>query len=434
MPKPITCIEDLRLLARRRVPRMFYDYADSGAWTESTYRANEADFTRIKLRQRVAVDMTDRSLGSTMVGQKVALPIALAPTGLTGMQHADGEILAARAAEKAGVPFTLSTMSICSIEDVAAHTTAPFWFQLYVMRDRDFIGKLIDRAKAARCSALVLTLDLQILGQRHKDVVNGLSTPPKPTFANLVNLATKPRWCLGMLGTKRRSFGNIVGHAANVSNVSSLSAWTAEQFDPKLSWDDVRWIKDRWGGKLIIKGILDPEDAEQAARLADSGIADALVVSNHGGRQLDGAVSSIEALPAIVAAVGDRIEVLMDGGIRSGQDVIKALALGARGVFIGRAFLYGLGALGEAGVTACIDVLRKELDVTMALCGLRDVTRVDRRILVEGTYPQAASAAAFESLPASLQGSLPGSSPGSTQRPAQRTPGYDPLAALPAGH
>ena len=389
MPRPITCIEDLRILAKKRVPRMFYDYADSGAWTESTYRANQEDFAKIKLRQRIAVDMTDRSLASRMIGQKVAMPIAIAPTGLTGMQHADGEILAARAAEKAGIPFTLSTMSICSIEDIAANTAAPFWFQLYMMRDRDFIGRLIDRAKAARCSALMLTLDLQILGQRHKDVRNGLSTPPKPTLANILNLATKPRWCLGMLGTKRHSFGNVVGHAQNVSDVSSLSAWTAEQFDPRLSWDDVKWIKDRWGGKLIIKGILDAEDADQAAKLADLGIADALIVSNHGGRQLDGAMSSIEALPAIVQAVGQRIEVLMDGGIRSGQDVIKALALGAKGVFIGRAFLYGLGAMGEAGVTACLDILRKELDVTMALCGLRDVTQVDKRILVPSTIPGA---------------------------------------------
>ena len=421
MPRPITCIEDLRVLAKRRVPRMFYDYADSGAWTESTYRANESDFAKIKLRQRVAVDMTNRSLASTMIGQKVAMPIAIAPTGLTGMQHADGEIKAARAAEKAGIPFTLSTMSICSIEDVAENTSTPFWFQLYMMKDRDFIAKLIERAKAARCSALVVTLDLQILGQRHKDVVNGLSTPPKPTLANIVNLMTKPRWCLGMLGTRRHTFRNIVGHAPNVGDVSSLSSWTAEQFDPRLSWDDVRWIKDRWGGKLIIKGILDVEDAEQAARLAERGVADAIIVSNHGGRQLDGAMSSIEALPAIVDAVGDRVEVFMDGGIRSGQDVIKALALGARGVFIGRAFLYGLGAMGEAGVTACLDVLRKELDVTMALCGLRDVTHVDERILVPGTYPRRNDPGAFEALPGGL-----------THKRAQRMPGYDPLAAEPA--
>ena len=383
MPQVITCVEDLRILAKKRVPRMFYDYADSGAWTESTYRANSDDFAKIRLRQRVAVDMTNRSLESTMIGQKVAMPVALAPTGMTGMQHADGEILAARAAESAGVPFTLSTMSICSIEDVAEHTGAPFWFQLYMMKDRDFVGRLIDRAKAAKCGALVLTLDLQILGQRHKDIRNGLSAPPKPTLANIINLATKPRWCMAMLGTRRYTFGNIVGHVKGVGDLSSLSSWTSEQFDPRLSWDDVQWIKDRWGGKLIIKGILDAEDAECAA---NSG-ADALIVSNHGGRQLDGAMSAIEALPAIVAAVGDRIEVHMDGGIRSGQDVIKALALGAKGVHIGRAFLYGLGAMGEAGVTTCLNIIRKELDITMALCGLRDVKQVDERILVASTIP-----------------------------------------------
>jgi L-lactate dehydrogenase (cytochrome) len=379
MAQPLT-IEDLRILAKRRVPRMFYDYADSGAWTEGTYRANETDFQAIKLRQRVAVDMTNRTLASTMVGQPVAMPVALAPTGLPGMQHAEGEIPAARAADKAGVPFTLSTMSICSLEDIANHVGKPFWFQLYVMKDRDFIARLIERAKKAGVTALVLTLDLQILGQRHKDIRNGLSAPPKPTLANLINLATKPRWCLAMLDTPRRSFGNIVGHAKGVGDLSSLSSWTAEQFDPALSWDDVKWIKDLWGGKLIIKGILDPEDAEKAAQ---SG-ADALIVSNHGGRQLDGALSSIAALPAIVDQVGGRIEVLFDGGIRSGQDVIKALALGAHGTFIGRAFLYGLGAMGEKGVTACLDIIRKELDITMALCGLRDVRDVDGRILVGG--------------------------------------------------
>ena len=378
-PGPVTCVEDLRRLAERRVPRMFYDYADSGSYTEGTYRANESDFAKIKLRQRVAVDMSNRTLASTMVGENVAMPVALAPTGLTGMQHADGEIHAARAAAKAGVPFTLSTMSICSIEDVAENSDKPFWFQLYVMRDRDFIGRLIDRAKAAGCSALVLTLDLQILGQRHKDVRNGLSTPPKLTIANLINLATKPRWCWGMLGTQRRTFRNIVGHAEGVTDLAQLSAWTAEQFDPTLSWDDVARIKDRWGGKLILKGILDPEDAELAAK---SG-ADALIVSNHGGRQLDGAMSSISALPAIVQQVGNRIEVLFDGGIRSGQDVIKALALGAHGTFIGRAFLYGLGAGGEAGVSQCLDIIRRELDTTMALCGLRDVRQVDARIIAD---------------------------------------------------
>jgi L-lactate dehydrogenase (cytochrome) len=380
----ITHIEDLRVLAEKRVPRMFYDYADSGSWTESTYRANETDFQKIKLRQRVAVNMEGRSIRTQMIGQDVAMPVAIAPTGLTGMQHADGEILAARAAKAFGVPFTLSTMSICSIEDVAEATGRhPFWFQLYVMKDRDFIERLIDRAKAAHCSALMLTLDLQILGQRHKDIKNGLSAPPKPTIRNLLNLATKPRWCLGMLGTKRRSFGNIVGHAKGVGDLSSLSAWTAEQFDPALSWADVEWIKKRWGGKLILKGILDEEDARLAA---DSG-ADALIVSNHGGRQLDGAPSSIEALPAIAEAVGDRIEVWLDGGIRSGQDVLKSVALGAKGTLIGRAFLYGLGAMGEEGVTKCLQIIAKELDLTMAFCGRTDIRTVDRSILLPGTYP-----------------------------------------------
>ena len=378
----ITNIEDLRVLAQKRVPRMFYDYADSGSWTESTYRANSADFEKIKFRQRVAVNMDNRTLKTTMAGQEVFMPVALAPTGLTGMQHADGEILAAKAAEKFGVPFTLSTMSICSIEDIAAHTAKPFWFQLYVMRDRDFIRRLIDRAKAAKCSALMLTLDLQVLGQRHKDIKNGLSAPPKLTIPNILNMMTKPRWCLGMLGTSRRSFGNIVGHASSVSDMSSLSAWTAQQFDPTLSWDDVEWIKKQWGGKLIIKGILDEEDA----RLAVQSGADALIVSNHGGRQLDGAPSSIAALPAIVDAVGDRIEVHIDGGIRSGQDVIKALALGAKGAYIGRAFLYGLGAMGETGVTKCLEIIHKELDLTMAFCGVTDVKMVDKNILLPGTY------------------------------------------------
>jgi L-lactate dehydrogenase (cytochrome) len=381
----ITHIEDLRVLAQKRVPRMFYDYADSGSWTESTYRANESDFRKIKLRQRVAVNMENRSTRTTMAGVDVAMPVALAPTGLTGMQHADGEILAARAAEKFGVPFTLSTMSICSIEDVAAHTRAPFWFQLYVMRDRGFVERLIDRAKAARCGALMLTLDLQMLGQRHKDLKNGLSAPPKPTLANLINLATKPRWCLGMLGTRRRHFGNIVGHVEGVDDMSSLGSWTAQQFDPALSWNDVEWIKKRWGGKLILKGILDAEDARLAA---DSG-ADALVVSNHGGRQLDGAPSSIEALPAIVDAVGSRIEVWLDGGIRSGQDVLKAVALGARGTLIGRAFLYGLGAMGEPGVARVLRIIHNELDLTMAFCGRTDIRQVDRSVLLPGTFPTA---------------------------------------------
>ena len=357
---------------------MFYDYADSGSWTETTYRANEADFQTIKLRQRVAINIEHRSLKSVMVGEEVALPVALAPTGLTGMQHADGEILAARAAEKFGVPFTLSTMSICSIEDVAAHTTRPFWFQLYVMKDRGFVADLIDRAKAAKCSALMLTLDLQILGQRHKDLRNDLTAPPRLSGRNLLNIATKPRWCLEMLGTSRRSFGNIVGYARGVDDVASLAKWTETQFDPSLTWKDVEWIKERWGGKLILKGIMDREDARIAAQCG----VDALIVSNHGGRQLDGAPSSIATLPAIVQDVGDKVEVLMDGGIRSGQDVIKALALGARGTLIGRAFLYGLGAMGEEGVTKCLQIIANELDLTMAFCGLRDIRHVDRSILL----------------------------------------------------
>ena len=384
MAPVITCIEDLRVIAKRRVPRMFYDYADSGSWTESTYRSNETAFQKIKFRQRVAVNMENRSLENTMIGENVTMPVALAPTGLTGMQHADGEILAARAAEKFGVPFTLSTMSICSIEDVAEHTSRPFWFQLYVMKDKGFVERLINRAKAAKCSALVITLDLQILGQRHKDIKNGLSSPPKPTLRNLINLATKPYWCWHMLHTKRRTFGNIVGHASGVSDTSSLSAWTSQQFDPALSWDDVAWIKDKWGGKIIIKGIMEPEDA----RLAVKSGADALIVSNHGGRQLDGALPSIEALPAIVDAVGkDNIEIYLDSGVRSGQDVIRSVAMGARGVFIGRPFLYGLGAMGEAGVTKALEVIRNEADLTMAFCGLRNIKDVNKSILVPGTYP-----------------------------------------------
>ena len=384
MAPVITCIEDLRVIAKRRVPRMFYDYADSGSWTESTYRSNETAFQKIKFRQRVAVNMENRSLENTMIGENVTMPVALAPTGLTGMQHADGEILAARAAEKFGVPFTLSTMSICSIEDVAEHTSRPFWFQLYVMKDKGFVERLINRAKAAKCSALVITLDLQILGQRHKDIKNGLSSPPKPTLTNLINLATKPYWCWHMLHTKRRTFGNIVGHASGVSDTSSLSAWTSQQFDPALSWDDVAWIKDKWGGKIIIKGIMEPEDAHLAVK---SG-ADALIVSNHGGRQLDGALTSIEALPAIVDAIGkDDIEIYLDSGVRSGQDVIRSIAMGARGVFIGRPFLYGLGALGEAGVTKALEVIYNEADLTMAFCGLRNIKDVNKSILVPGTYP-----------------------------------------------
>jgi L-lactate dehydrogenase (cytochrome) len=381
----ITTIEDLRVLAQKRVPRMFYDYADSGSWTESTYKANEADFQKIKFRQRVAVNLEGRSTRSQMIGQNVAMPVAIAPTGLTGMQHADGEILAARAAKEFGIPFTLSTMSICSIEAVSAGTQGhPFWFQLYVMKDRVFIESLIDRAKAAKCSALVLTLDLQILGQRHKDLNNGLSAPPKLTIANILNMMTKPRWCLGMLGTSNREFGNIVGHVKGVDDMGSLSDWTAKQFDPALNWDDVEWVKKKWGGKLILKGIQDIEDA----KLAVNSGADAIIVSNHGGRQLDGAESSIESLPRIIDAVGSQIEVHMDGGIRSGQDVIKAVALGAKGTYIGRSFLYGLGAMGQAGVSKALKLIHNELDLTMAFCGKTAIDQVDSSILLPGTFPR----------------------------------------------
>lgn len=370
-------IADLKEQARRRVPKMFFDYADSGAWTEGTYRANEEDFHKVKLRQRVLVDMTNRSLASEMIGEKVSMPVAIAPTGFTGMQHADGEMLAAQAAEEFGVPFTLSTMSICSIEDVRSVTSKPFWFQLYVMQDRDFVLNLIDRAKAAGCSALVLTLDLQILGQRHKDLRNGLSAPPRFTPKHLWQMATRPFWCLDMLGTKRRTFGNIVGHAKGVGDLSSLSSWTSEQFDPQLSWKDIEWIRERWGGKLILKGILDEEDA----RMSLGSGADAIIVSNHGGRQLDGAASSISMLPRIIDAVGDQMEVHLDGGIRSGQDVLKALCYGAKGTYIGRPFLYGLGAGGKAGVRRTLEIIRKELDITMALCGERDVKNLSRNNL-----------------------------------------------------
>ena len=379
----ITNIEDLRVLAEKRVPRMFYDYADSGSWTEGTYRANEGDFQPIKLRQRVAVNMENRSTAVKMVGVDAKMPVSIAPVGLTGMQHADGEIHAARAAEKFGIPFTLSTMSICSIEDIASHTSSPFWFQLYMMRDRDAMARMIQRCKDAKCSALVLTLDLQVIGQRHKDLKNGLTAPPRPTIGNIINLMTKPRWCLGMAGTKRRTFGNLVGHVKGVSDMNSLASWTNEQFDPRLSWADVAWVKQQWGGKLILKGIMEVEDAVLAAQHG----ADAIVVSNHGGRQLDGAPSSIHALPALVDAVGDKLEVWMDGGIRSGQDVLKAWALGARGTMIGRAMVYGLGAMGEAGVTKALQIIHKELDVSMAFCGHTQLQNVDRSILVPGTYP-----------------------------------------------
>jgi L-lactate dehydrogenase (cytochrome) len=380
----ITDIYDLQRIARRRVPRMFYDYADSGAWTESTYRDNTDAFGRIKLRQRVAVDIDKRSVNTQMIGQDVSMPVALAPVGMTGMQHADGEIAAARAAEKFGVPFTLSTMSICSIEAVAEATLKPFWFQLYVMRDREFAADLIARARAANCSALVLTLDLQILAQRHKDIKNGLSAPPKPTIANLIDLALKPRWIAGMAGTKNRTFGNIVGHAKGVTDMSSLADWTHEQFDPTLNWESVDWIKQRWDGPLILKGINDVEDAKIAADIG----ADAIIVSNHGGRQLDGAAASIDMLAPIVDAVGDRIEVHLDSGIRSGQDILKAVALGAKSTYIGRAFVYGLGAAGEAGVAKALELLRKELDLTMALCGETDIDAVGHHNLL--TPPQTA--------------------------------------------
>ena len=365
----VTCIEDLKRLHKRRAPKMFFDYAESGSWTEQTFRENTTDFERIRLRQKVAVDMSDRSTAGRMLGEKVAMPVALAPVGMTGMQNADGEIKAARAAEKFGVPFTLSTMSICSIEDVAEHTSAPFWFQLYVMRDEDFVDRIIERAKRAGCSALVLTLDLQLLGQRHKDLKNGLSAPPKLTPATMLDLSTKWTWGLEMLRTRRRQFGNIVGHASNVEDARSLMKWTAEQFDLKLDWEKVRKIAAKWDGKLILKGILDADDARKAVECG----ADAIVVSNHGGRQLDGALSSIRILPSIVREVKGETEIWLDSGIRSGQDVLKALALGADATMIGRAWLYGLGAMGEKGVTAALEVIRKELDLTMALCGERDV-------------------------------------------------------------
>ncbi len=374
----ITNIDDLKRIHRRRVPKMFYDYAESGSWTEQTFRENTSDFDQIRLRQRVAVDMSGRSTATKMIGQDVAMPVALAPVGLTGMQHADGEIKAARAAEAFGVPFTLSTMSINSIEDVAGATNKPFWFQLYTMRDEDYVSRLIERARAAKCSALVITLDLQILGQRHKDIKNGLTAPPKLTPSTIVNLATKWRWGIEMLQTKNRSFGNIVGHVENISDASNLSAWTAEQFDPSLDWGKIAKIKEQWGGKVILKGILDAEDAKMALQVG----ADAIIVSNHGGRQLDGALSSIRVLPSILDAVGHEIEVHMDSGIRSGQDVLKAMAMGAKGTYIGRAFIYGLGAMGQAGVTRALEVIHKELDTTMALCGETNVNDLGRHNLL----------------------------------------------------
>jgi L-lactate dehydrogenase (cytochrome) len=374
----ITNIQDLKDIYVRRVPKMFYDYAESGSWTEQTFRENTSDFDQLRLRQRVAVDMTNRSLETEMIGQKVKMPVALAPVGLTGMQCADGEIKAARAAEAFGVPFTLSTMSICSIEDVAENTTQSFWFQLYTMKDTGFVSNLIQRAKDAKCSALVITLDLQILGQRHKDLKNGLSAPPKPTLKNMINLSTKWAWGLEMLGTKRRSFGNIVGHASGVKDTSSLSDWTATSFDPTLDWDKIAKIKEEWGGKVILKGILDADDAKAALQVG----ADAIIVSNHGGRQLDGAISAIKALPSIMDAVGDQVEVHLDSGIRSGQDVLKAIAMGAKGTYIGRSFVYGLGAMGQAGVTKALEIIYKEMDTSMALCGHRTLSQISKESLL----------------------------------------------------
>ena len=374
----ITNIADLERIYKKRVPKMFHDYAVSGSWDEQTLSDNSTDFKKIRLRQRVAVDMTDRKTNSEMINEPVTIPVALAPVGLTGMQRADGEIKAAKAAGKFGVPFTLSTMSICSIEDVARNTEKPFWFQLYTMKDTGFVNSLIDRAKAAKCSALVITLDLQILGQRHRDLKNGLSAPPKPTFKNIIDLSTKWSWGLEMLQTKRRSFGNIVGHVSGVSDTSSLSEWTQTQFDPALDWDKISKIKEYWGGKVILKGILDKEDAKMALQVG----ADAMIVSNHGGRQLDGAISSIEALPSILEAVGDKIEVHLDGGVRSGQEILKAVAMGAQGTYIGRPYIYGLGAYGEKGVTLALELIQNELDISMALCGYKNIKDVDRSAIL----------------------------------------------------
>jgi L-lactate dehydrogenase (cytochrome) len=375
----ITCIEDLRDVARRKVPRAFFDYAEAGSYSQETLRANRSDLERIKLRQRVLVDVSQRDLGTTILGEKVSLPLVLAPIGLCGMQHGDGEILACRAAQAAGIPFTLSTMSICSIEDVAQAVGKPFWFQLYVMKDRGFIKALIERAAAATCSALVLTVDLQVLGQRHCDIRNGMTVPPQIKLANVIDIATKPAWALSIWRGKRKTFGNLAGHVKGMENVNSLAQWTNSQFDSALSWKDVEWVRSVWPGKLILKGILDVEDARTAAKAG----AAALIVSNHGGRQLDGAPSSISALPKVIDAVGDQIEVMFDGGVRTGQDVLRALALGARSCMIGRSYIYGLGAYGQAGVAKAIEVLGKELDVTMALCGEKSVRDVDRRIIAQ---------------------------------------------------
>jgi L-lactate dehydrogenase (cytochrome) len=375
----MTCIEDLRQVARRKVPRAFFDYAEAGSYSQETLRANRADLEQIKLRQRVLVDVSRRDLAATILGEKVSLPLALAPIGLCGMQHGDGEILACRAAQNAGIPFTLSTMSICSIEDVAQALGRPFWFQLYVMKDRGFIKALIERAAAAKCSALVLTVDLQVLGQRHCDLRNGMTVPPQIKLANVIDMAMKPSWVFSILRGRRKTFGNLAGYVRGKENVNSLTQWIAGQFDPTLSWKDVEWVRSLWPGKLILKGILDVEDAKTASKTG----AAALIVSNHGGRQLDGAPSSISALPKIVEAVGSEIEVMFDGGIRSGQDVVRALALGARSCMIGRCYVYGLGAGGEAGVAKAIEILGKELDVTMALCGVKCVRDIDRRLVAQ---------------------------------------------------
>jgi L-lactate dehydrogenase (cytochrome) len=376
----VTCVEDLRQMARKRVAKAVFDYVERGSYDEQTLRANRADLEALHFRQRVAIDVDNRSTRTTMAGQEVAMPVAIAPVGLSGLNWADGEMLGARAAENFGIPFTLSTMSICSIEDVAGAVTRPFWYQLYVFRDRGFAASLIERAKAAKCSALVLTLDLQIQGQRHMDLKNGLTVPPRLTPGTVLDVMTKPGWVLNVLSGRRKSFGNLEGQIPDAKTLKTLGEWIAGQFDPTLSWKDVEWVKKLWGGKLILKGILDAEDAKIAASTG----ADAIIVSNHGGRQLDGTVSSIRALPEVVQAVGDRTEVWFDGGIRSGQDVLRALALGARGTLIGKSFAYGLGAMGEAGVTKVLEIIRKELDVTMALCGLRDVKDASPAILRRG--------------------------------------------------
>ena len=385
--KNITCIDDLRQLARRRVPRAFFDYADSGSYNEETLRANRTDLEAIKLRQRILVDVSERSLATTIIGQKVSAPFALAPIGLCGMQHGDGEILSALAANEAGIPFTLSTMSICSIEDVAAATHVPFWFQLYVIRDRSFSKDILARALAAKCSALVLTVDLQVLGQRHRDIKNGMTVPPEIRLKNIIDVATKPAWAWSILKGKSKTFGNLAGHVKGMDNVNQLAKWVGDQFDPALSWKDVEWIKKIWPGKLILKGILDADDARTAVKLG----ADAIVVSNHGGRQLDGAPSSISALPAIAQAVGSDTEVLFDGGIRTGADILRALALGARACLIGRAYIYGLGAGGQAGVAKAIDILNKELSVTMALTGTNRIADIGPQVLVGGEVKKKAA-------------------------------------------